>query len=492
MGLIDRFTNWLSAEGRSTVIPAWLPGVDNYWPYANVNGMTYPLDALSLTTPGSREEEIESNFGSYVGRAYKGNSIVFSLMRDRMALFSQARFKYRGLSDGKLYGNPTLGILEHPMGPTSSTGDLLARVITDADLAGNFYATRRRTRTSDRIKRMRPDWVTMVFGTDDPNVSADDLDAEFLGIIFYPGGEYAGGKPEYIQRSQIAHFAPIPDPTAHARGMSWVTPIVREIMGDVAATTHKLKFFENAGTPQMVVTRQDAPSKDMFKEWRDLIEAGHAGAANAYRTLYLTNGADVTVVGKDLQQLEFKATQGAGETRMAAASGIHPVIAGLSEGLAGSSLNAGNFAAARRLVADKTMWWLWGNFCGSLETLVPPPSGSQLWIDASDIPFLREDRKDAAEIQQIKAITIRQYIDGGFTGKSAVAATEHEDPTLLVHSGLFSVQLQAPGSTKMPAGEVPGELPVGAGTKPETLPANAPSTKPTSPTAKPAPSGGKA
>jgi hypothetical protein len=75
---------------------------------------------------------------------------------------------------------------------------------------------------------------------------------------------------------------------------------------------------------------------------------GHAGVANAYKTLYLTAGADATVVGKDLQQLDFKVVQGAGETRIAAAAGIHPVIVGLSEGLAGSSLNAGNFAAARR------------------------------------------------------------------------------------------------------------------------------------------------
>ncbi len=33
--------------------------------------------------------------------------------------------------------------------------------------------------------------------------------------------------------------------------------------------------------------------------------------------------------------------------------------------------------------------------------------------------------------------------------------------SILVHSGLFSVQLQAPGSTKMPVGEAPGEIPVG-------------------------------
>jgi hypothetical protein len=457
MGLIDTLRNWLGDESRNAVIPDWLPGQDNLWPFANlVGGGGYPLN-LNLTMPGGREEEIESNFSSYVQQAYKGDAVVFSLMRDRFALFSQAQFKYRNRRTGKLYGNDSLAILEHPDGPTSSTSDMLARVLTDADLAGNWYSTRRRTRVSDRIVRMKPSWVTMVFGTDDPDVSADDLDAEFLGIIYYPGGEYhPTGKPEYLQRSQFAHFAPIPDPEAHVRGMSWITPIVREIMGDKAATTHKLKFFENGGTPQMIVKRQDAPSPEAFKEWRKIIEEGHTGVANAYRTLYLTNGADATVVGRDLQQLDFKATQGAGESRMAAASGIHPTIAGLSEGLAGSSLNQGNFGASRRLVADKTLWWLWGNFCGSMETLVPPPPNSQLWIDASVIPFLREDRKDAAEIQKIQAGTIGQLIRDGFSPESATAAVMGEDMSLLVHTGLVSVQLQPPGEE--PADTAPVEV----------------------------------
>jgi portal protein len=305
---------------------------------------------------------------------------------------------------------------------------------------------------------MRPDYVTMVFGTDDPNVSADDLDAEFLGIIYYPGGEYhPTGKPEYLQRSQIAHFAPVPDPEAYQRGMSWITPIVREVLGDGAATTHKLKFFENAGTPQMIVKRPDAPDKDKFKEWRSIIEAGHTGVANAYRTLYLTAGADAQVVGRDLQQLDLKAVQGAGESRMAAAAGIHPTIAGLSEGLAGSSLNQGNFGASRRLVADKTLWWLWPNFCGSMETLVPPPAGAQLWIDPSTIPFLREDRKDAAEIQKTQAQTIGQLIRDGFDPESAIAAVMGEDMSLLKHTGLVSVQLQPPG-TEDPSNAAPVEV----------------------------------
>jgi phage portal protein BeeE len=313
----------------------------------------------------------------------------------------------------------------------------------------------------------------MVLGTNDPDVTSDDIDADFLGIIYYPGGEFSGNDPEYLQRSEICHFALYPDPLAHFRGMSWITPIIRDITSDNAATRHKQAFFENGATPQMIVKRPDAPTKEAFKEWRELIETGHAGAANAYKTLYLTAGADATVVGKDLQQLEFSATQGAGETRIAVAARVPAAILGISEGLSGSSLNAGNFTAARRLFADGFARPAWRNFAGSMETLVPPPTGSRLWYDDRDISFLREDRKDAAEIQQIKAISIRQLIDSGFDADTVVKAVEAENMSLLKHSGLFSVQLQEPG-TPEPTAPVEAAPPPPNGKQPKPTPAGTP------------------
>ncbi len=442
MGLIDRFL------GRNAVIPPPLGGFDNLWPFINLaGGGTYPL-SLNQTLV-SNDEENSGQLGGAVS-LFAGNAVVFAVMATRMKLFSEARFRYRRLAGGKtgdLWGDATLDILEHPW-PNASTGDLLTRAIQDADLAGNFYATRR----AGVIYRMRPDWVKIILS------DGDALDAEILGYAYYPGGEYSGSDPVYLLREQVAHFAPYPDPTARYKGMSWLTPLVREIAADSAATSHKLKFFQNGGTPNMIVKRMDTPSADSFKAWVALMRSGSEGVANAYRTLYLDSGADATVVGRDFQQMDFKALQGVAETRIAAAGRVHPSVVGLSEGLQGASLNAGNFGAARRLVADGFLRPDWRNFASSMETLVPPPSGSQLWYDDSDIAFLREDRKDAAEIQHIKANTIRQYTDAGFTPETAVKATEAEDPSLLKHSGLFSVQLQPPGTmAPTPTPDVPAK-----------------------------------
>jgi phage portal protein BeeE len=246
-----------------------------------------------------------------------------------------------------------------------------------------------------------------------------------------------------LLRDEVAHHAPMPDPLATYRGMSWLTPVVREIQNDQLMTTHKRKFFENGATPNMVIKGIEARSNEEFLKKVEMIEGSHSGVANAYRTLYMTPGADATVVGRDMKQLDFKVVQGAGETRIAAAAGVPPVIVGLSEGLQGSSLNAGNYGQARRRFADGTMHPLWQNAAGSFEHLVPPPGPAQrLWYDSRDVPFLREDRDAAAKIQQAQAATMRLLVDGAWKPESVVAAVDAEDWGLLEHTGIPTVQVQ--------------------------------------------------
>jgi hypothetical protein len=185
--------------------------------------------------------------------------------------------------------------------------------------------------------------------------------------------------------------------------------------------------------------------RNTFNEWIDLFEAQHAGALNAYKTLYLGNGADAKVVGTNLRDLDYGVVQGHGETRIAAAAGVPAIIVGFSEGLEASTYS--NFAQARRAFADKTLRPLWRNFCSSTETLVPPPGGAMLWYDDRDIAFLKADVKDNADIQLTKATAMKLLTDAGFEPDSVVTAIEADDLSQLSHSGLYSVQLQPPGTT---------------------------------------------
>jgi hypothetical protein len=87
----------------------------------------------------------------------------------------------------------------------------------------------------------------------------------------------------------------------------------------------------------------------------------------------------------------------------------------------------------------------------SLASLINVPADSELWFDVTDIPLLREDAKDAAEIVSIQAATIGNLVKEGFTAKSAVAAVKGQDMALLEHTNLVSVQLQPPGAAALPA-----------------------------------------
>jgi len=455
MAVMDTLIRWVTGQQRSYPTLS----LDDWVAQFSFQGQTY-LTGLNQTMTGNREE-IAANFTGLVQGAYKSNGIVYACVQARLMLLSQARFQWqqmRGGVPGDLFGTNDLSILEHPE-PGKVTADLIARASVDVDLAGNHFLARRVTDGQLRLKRLRPDWVTIVLGSPNPAVEIDsrDIDAEVIGYAYQPGGRGSGIPPEFLLRELVAHIAPIPDPIAHYRGMSWLTPLIREIQSDSAATSHKELFFANAATPNMVVVRKDAPSKELFDAWVSMIEQGHTGLANAYRTLYLTAGAEASVVGANLQQLEFSATQGAGETRIAAASGIHPVILGLSEGLSGSSLNQGNFMAARRLTADKALRPFWGNFASSLEVVVPPPSGARLWYDERSIPFLREDSKDLAEIQNQEAQTMRQLYDAGWLPPSIVKAVQSQDWSLLEHSGLPSVQNQPAATEPATNGQVSGE-----------------------------------
>lgn len=444
-------TNLIASLGKrdsSTI------SLEDWVSYFNFNGFNY----LSSTqqTLGSKAEEIGGHYMGLAENAYKSNGIVFACMMVRQLLFQEARFQFRRLTSGRpgeYFGSPALTPLEQPW-PNGTTGDLLARAIQHVDLAGNFYAVR----IGERIRYLRPDRVTIVMGSQmDPDNAFEAADVEAIGYIYSP----INGREQVFDAKNVAHFAPYPDPCANFRGMSWLNPVIREIQGDQAATTHKLKYFEQGATGNMVVTFDPANDADKVKKWIDMLEANVGGAANAYRTLYLGGGADAKVVGADLKSIDFRAVQGAGETRIAAAAGTPPVIVGLSEGLQAATYS--NYSQARRRFADGTMRPLWRNFAGSMAPLINVPARSELWYDDRDIPFLQEDQKDAAEIQNVNSLSIKALSEAGFDPDSVVAAVTAGDLARLKHSGMFSVQLQQPGAQKPAPEPLPAPEPPPAG-----------------------------
>src|SRR6266702_4418608 len=386
--------------------------VDEWSALFEFGGLTYPL--IQTTMGNVKEERI---VGSTIA-AHHGNTAVFALVQARMQAFSQIRFqctRFKGSDPGDLFGSPDLSVLEHPW-PGGLTANLLARMEIDNSIAGNSYIVRPR---GDRLARLRPDLVTIILGSQlDADFPVDSEYVEVAGYAYWP----RSGRAKFFFPNEVAHYA---------------------------------RFSQNAATPNLAIKFDPTIPIDMVTKFKALMEEEHKGAFNAYKTLYLGGGADPVTVGKDFQQLDFAATQGKGESRLAAAAGVPPSWVGFSEGLQGSSLNAGNFNSARRRFSDGTMYHLWMTVSAALESIMEVPPGANLWFDAR-VPFMREDAKDIAAVAQSQASTITELVREGFEPDSVIKAVANNDVSMLKHTGLLSVQLQPPGSSVPSEPQKPG------------------------------------
>lgn len=437
------------------------------------NGNVYQ-GAVNGLYSGEPVERISHNFDAYTRFAFGSSGVLFAVMAVRALVFSGVRFTWQQLvrngTPGDLFGSHDLRVLQNPW-PGGTTQDLLLRMELDATLAGNSYWAR----DQNELVRLRPDWVQIVLA---PRfMFGEQVGWQKAGFAYWEGGIQAGAEPAVFRANEVAHYAPYPDPLASYRGMSWITPVLTQITGDKAMTEHKNRFFANAATPQLSISMDKAVSREQFDAFIEKFDDKYKGVENAYKTMFLGGGADVKVIGTNFQQMDFSNVQGKTETIIAAAGGVPPVIVGLSEGL--ESATYSNYSQARRRFADGTLHPLWANAAGTLGQLFTRPAdlpgtSARLWYDASENPFLLEDRMDAAEIEGRKAATIRQLIDAGFKPETVVAAVQAEDMARLEHSGLYSVQLQPPGLTAKPAETAP-------------VPAAKPAAKPAKPAREEAP-----
>jgi phage portal protein BeeE len=384
-----------------------------YW-----EGMASGAAVYQSTWGDPNREKAIANLVSAAQDAYASNGIVFACILVRLALFSEARFQLQSLVDKRLYGTPDLAVLEHPW-PGCTTGELLARMEQDVSLAGNAYVWKA---APDRLVRVPPDQITIISEeTHGPaghwrEVVGYDWDPSPIQAVA-PGQDDRSEQAQILPVDEVAHFTPYPDPKANFRGMSWVSPILREITADSAMTNYKLSYLEHAATPNMLVRYQQRLRPDTVDAIVERMEAKYA-AGNAFRTLVLDQGADADVVGNTLEQLNYATVQGAGADRICADSGVDPVLIGLRPGGA-----AVVYEQAMRRLGDVTLRPLWRGVCAALQKLVPniPPAGVRLWYDTSDIAALQESETARAQVAQVSSAALLTCVQAGFTRESSVA-----------------------------------------------------------------------
>lgn len=402
-------------------------------PDATYTGASNAAVILSQSYAAANTESILPTFQSFAGEGYAGNGIVFSVVLRRLQLFSQAEFKFRNQRDKSLFGTPALAVLENPW-PNGTTAELLARMEQDVSLAGNAFIRY----DGERLYRLRPDWVDIVRYPRDPSgsyIATDNYD--IAGYMHWPIGRNTN-VTEFFTVDEIAHWSPIPDPLATFRGMSWLTPVVREINADLAMTAYKRNFMDNNATPNSLIKYQGKLEQGSWERLMTRWQARHGGP-DGWKTGILDEGADFQVIGNSFEQMTFTALQEAGETRIASAGGVPPIVMGLQSGLNAATYS--NYGMAMRSFADLTMRPNWQSACAALAKFVDVPAGAQLWYDTTGIAALAEGESDMAKRLQINAQTASNLLVAGYEPNSVTAAVTSGDFSLLVHTGLVSVQL---------------------------------------------------
>ena len=225
----------------------------------NFGGVPYNF-GINQTMTGSGVERVENSFVGYVNGAYKTGGVVSACVAARMSVLSQVRFQWQneiGGRFGDFYSNPELELVKRPWRGGTTQG-LIARMEQHNSLAGNAFVLRR----PNRLVVLRPDWVTIVRTSE--SETDDPIDAEFAGVIY----AYPGRDAEFYPATEGAHWAPMPDPLAEYRGMSWLTPVLRQVTGHQAAA-------------------------EQVQAFAGIFEDEYVGEHNAYKTMFLGGGADV-------------------------------------------------------------------------------------------------------------------------------------------------------------------------------------------------------
>lgn len=418
----ERIDRWLGRpESRSSL--SW----EGYQSLFSFNGSQYGVP--------------NSSFGGVTGRyLLEGCGPAYTVLDRRASIMGEARPTFQRLEGGKptsLFSTPELDVLKAPW-TGGSWRQLIAAAEADVAACGNSYWIR----NNRELVRLDADWVTIV--SERHMVGESPVGHRLIGYIVQP----PAGRPTLLDPELVAHYRPGTPVGEPFRGESWLAAVSSDVSSDIELTKYKNNYLRNGAMPSMAVMYEPTLTQDQLESFVDMFKDKFVGSMNAGKVMHFLGGRDIKTVGATLDQLAFKAVQGGGETRIAAAAGVPAAVAGFSEGLQGSSLNAGNYTATRRLFGDAKVRPLLGAFCEAFSNIIRVPDGTRLYFDDSGVSFFQEDVSDEANIRSLNAQTIRTLIEAGYDPDSVVAAvtTGNFDRLVGQHSGLTSVQLQPPTS----------------------------------------------
>jgi phage portal protein BeeE len=434
---------------------------DGYW-----EGMASGASVLTTSYAGPDREPVLPQLTAYAQQAHGSNSVVFSAALVRAALFSEARFQFQAKDDHHLFGNQSLVKLEEPFGPSSTTGHLLARMEQDAFLAGNAYIWD--APGEDRLVRLRPDWVSIV--SEVVHVGGGGWYRRPVGYWFEQPKSLMEQRDGFmVPAEECVHWVPVglEDPAADFRGMSPLTPAAREVSGDDGMAAYKLRYLQNNASPNLLIKYAQKLQPGTVDSIRERMQARYAGTDNAGKTLVLDQGADATIIGSNMVQMDFSGVSAVGVERILADCSVPGVLVGL-EPLRGAGRG---YQESMQKLANLWARPAWRSACGALSQIVDVPSGNRLWFDTSDIAALADGELERGQAALVRAQALLALHQAGYDPMSAIGAVDSMDLTQLKAAAVppavpgqpvqHMLPQQSPGVVASPLPPTLGRLPVG-------------------------------
>jgi hypothetical protein len=210
--------------------------------------------------------------------------------------------------------------------------------------------------------------------------------------------------------------------------MIWLTAFYRDIQGDDGMNTVKIKYLENGATPNALIKYPQKLAPGAVDAVRERVSARYGGAQNAMKTLVLDQGADMTIIGNSLAQMDFSGIFAAGAERILAAANVPGVLVGL-EPLRGAGRG---YQESMQKLANIWARPQWRSVCGCLGQLVDVPGGNRLWFDTSEIAALQDGEMEKGQTTLVKSQSVLALSQAAkYTADSIVTAVDAGDLSLL-------------------------------------------------------------
>ncbi len=433
---------------------------DGYW-----EGMASGASVLTTSYASPDREPVLPQLAAYAQQANSSNAIIFAALLVRMRLFSEARFQYQAKDDKHLFGNTSLARLEEPFGPETTTGDLLARMEQDAFLSGTAYVWD--PPGEGRLVRLRPDWTTIISEV----VRVDSGDPKHPGWYRKRAGYWfeppkslmSRDEGFFVPADEVVAWAPVPDPQADFRGMSPLTPIAREVAGDDGMTQYKITYLKNNASPNVYIKYAQKLQPATIDAIRERMNARYGGPDNAGKGLILDQGADITLVGNSLSQMDFSGVSAVGTERILAACEVPGVLVGLEP------LRGAGRGYQESMTKFANLWGRphWRSACGALSPIADVPAGNRLWYDTSDIAALQDGEMERGQAALVRAQALLALVQAGYMHESAIAAVDAMDLSQLKAGGVGTPASSQPVQHLLPQ---PGQPGATASPLPPTMP----------------------